>query len=98
MTADALRDKLTRALADLGDTPETVAAVLQAQGCLGLRVKHVDCPVSRYLSRILGYAVSVDPYHALVLKAPELVVVPLPPAVEWFVRQFDAGAFPELTA
>lgn len=99
----ALADKLSAALADLGDTPATVAAVLQAQGCVGWWRCPEACPVARYIQRILGAGwrasvvqtdVSVWPDDGDPLT--EAVVIPLPGPVQAVVRGFDQGRYPAL--
>lgn len=54
---DALGQTLSQALADLGDTPARVAAVLRTQGCRenpDAALYSEGCPLSVYLGRLLG--------------------------------------------
>lgn len=92
---DALRDKVARALGDLGDTPELVAAILEAHGCRGDARIPESCPVSAYLRQLVTpeSVVSVCPWNVLVHTAEAMVMVALPKAVEQFVRLFDRRGF-----
>src|SRR5688572_8070797 len=99
MDVEFITEKTTKLLAGLGDTCEAVRDTLVARGITG-RTKAVDgCPVAVYLkSELRGYGVRVasevqvwntDLYRVY-------VTVPLPQAVETFIRAFDGQRYPEL--
>lgn len=99
---DALESKLTRALADLGDSPEAVAAVLEANGCRGQRMSAGYCPVATYLKRTLAVRfVNVDSAECRAVPEGPIgqrswYTVDTPPAVGAFVDRFDRGHFARL--
>lgn len=96
----ALADKIARALVDLGDTPDLVAASLEAQGCHRRPGKLITqhCPVAVYLQQVTG-----DPRMMMarslagrLMGTPDQTAVEAPPAVVAFVRAFDDGQYPAL--
>lgn len=97
--------RVREALADLGDTPESVAKTLGALGIRGERGDGCGCPVALYLrDHVLqgaGVAVSVGPIAASWKpigggSSGDFLRVPLPSAVVVFVLQFDTHQRPEL--
>ena len=98
---DALADKLTRLLADLGDSPDAVAAFLEGQGVTGCRMQATHCPVAEYLKRATGHRrVAVDMASVITLgERGDLGAHALTPVpVSDFIERFDRGLFPALIA
>lgn len=90
--------EVKRLMAELGDTPEAVAANLAAAGITGYRRSACDCPIAAYLEArvpaadaVGGTTVCVDPGGDLPYEE-----VPVPPAVAEFIRRFDGGEWPAL--
>lgn len=100
MREDPMTVKLNRALLDLGDTPDAVAAVLEANGCryvTGSRNHH--CPVAQYLQRVFPEhdpSVGPDDMWLWGRGSSEGTHVDLPMPVQLFVRNFDHGHYPAL--
>ncbi len=85
----------------LGNTPDEVAASLDAEGIKGLRFRAQDCPIANYLRHIYPEAttclvgsdratVKVDVYE------DNSESVQLPEAVIHFIADFDLGKYPNL--
>ncbi len=98
-----LRRAVRGCLADLGDSPQVVAARLHGYGVTGLPGRADDCPMARYLRALIGSERSVGRIGVLEqrlrvtrrgLHLPFSVA--LPPAIRTFVRSFDEGRYSEL--
>ncbi len=95
VVSHTLAEKLLAALEILGDTPDKVAAHLLQAGCRGSRSSMESCPVARWLDRVDGFDAGLS---SIMPNVEVYDGVPLPPAVDLFVRAFDAGEYPELVA
>lgn len=84
---------------DLGETAFQVAASLSALGVKGVPVSSCECPVSRYLTEVKGFAVA-EVYAGYAWVLPDSpgswVYVPTSRGVREFVGEFDCGWYPEL--
>jgi hypothetical protein len=99
-------DELSRILAELGQAPEGVAAMLRASGCRGFQRGNFPSPVIRYAYR------QFDDGNIVLVYSPPPELRPaklylyrldgrreelsLPSAVAEFLARFDAGAYPDL--
>ena len=89
---------LEQALAELGDTPDAVAAHLQQLGITGVRQDNFCCPVARYLGRVTNIDdPAVEPGLVEGFNGNgEFRECETPDAVGAFVIRFDNGEWPEL--
>lgn len=87
---------LAATLAELGDTPEAIAATLAEQGHKGVRENSSCCPIAVYLTG-LGWE-WVDVGHLDVHAWSDLGEEHVEPsaAVDAFISRFDLGEWPEL--
>jgi hypothetical protein len=100
----ALRTNTTSLLDGLGNSAMEVAASLERHGVRGNRNRMDDCPVSRYLSAVIGgdgrirsVRVTADCVELrTVVPWSAAVRVKVPRALRAFVLAFDAGVFPHL--
>lgn len=107
--ASGVRDRrsLRRSLEELvdgfGPTPDGVAASLEASGVRGTPGDVTGCAIARYMRAIVGGEPSVSEVmvseHKLRVtrkwgRFP--ITISLPRAVTSFVREFDAGSYPQL--
>src|SRR5688572_18165103 len=79
----------------LDQDPEALARMLQRFGIKGKRGKPNCCPVAVYLSStpaLAGVKVGAD---TILFNGRH---IPLPKNVQEFIKQFDAGYYPELEA
>jgi len=90
--ARPLVEKLERLCADLGDSPDAIAAFLEGQGIKGFRMSAFQCPVAIYLSRATGVRIGVASYIG---ENERNDIVP-PGPVSKFVQAFDVGYYPQL--
>lgn len=74
--------------------PAIVADVLLDMGITGRRRQHDACPIAGYLDQFCGKGWRVTSSHAWQPMTGQEVEVP--PAVRWFVHEFDLGAYPML--
>lgn len=90
-------EELWAIIVGLGDTPDRIAKTLREKGIKGVRHERCDCPIARYVRHVAGgglYSVSV--HNSSVHHEHNRWSLPLPPAVDRFVRAFDGGKYPEL--
>lgn len=90
-----VRRRIEGSLAELGDTPEDVAAQLNRLGCRGQRKHGEDCPVHNFLTNRVWLdvsylhvdyeAIEFDDGHDLFQRAD------VPDAVAEFITRFDKG-------
>lgn len=92
----------TLLLAELGATPDEVAAKLKDLGIQGYTESPSDCPIARYLRLCGQKSYAVQNTIAEVYDEPDFAgsasKVPLPTAVIAFIEDFDKGRWPELKA
>lgn len=100
-----LRRAVCDCLGQLGRSPDEVAARLQSYGVQGLPGKADDCPLARYLRAVIGTEHSVAKIGVLErrLRVSRRGLrlsfsLPLPPAIQGFIRDFDEGNHPALVA
>jgi hypothetical protein len=89
-------DPLAAELARLGRLmPDDVALDLWGRGVRGRRGTCHGCPLAGHLTAVAGEPVSVmvDGRH---WAESSHRILPLPPSVSRFVRNFDGGQYPEL--
>lgn len=97
-----LAERAFALLADLGETPGSVAAYLEAAGVRADPSDPLGSPIARFVSSVVGVehavqAVACDATTAQIVPARgRMIVVPLPPAVVMFQLAFSAGLYPEL--
>lgn len=82
-------------LAELGDTPDQIAASLRERGITGCRGSACDCPLAVYLA--------AKGYPSVLVQAP---LITWPEGAIWreikvhsvtaFVNDFDFGRYPDL--
>ena len=91
-------EQLKKALADLGETHEQVAARLKEKGIRGNRISFGSCPIALYLQKELGAKIGVDGMMATVIDDDGFQVesARLPQACSLFTSHFDAGKYPDL--
>lgn len=88
-----LADRLTLALAQLGDTQGSIVAAMRCLGIRGVRSESCMCPVAIYLARVTGgHWVSVVGHWVRIGG----INYALPAPVRAFIVAFDRGAYPEL--
>ena len=104
-----IKRKTRGLLAELGDTPDEVAATLRSTGVQGVPRDNRSCAVALYLSALVGTEPrirSVTVGHCslmITLVAPGdarpagRLWVQLPKPVRTFVAAFDARQYPEVT-
>lgn len=101
----ALRGAVGDCLDQLGHSPEEVASRLETYGVRGVPGKADDCALARYLRAVIGTEHSVGRVgvleHRLRItrrgwRLP--FALPLPPAIQGFIRDFDEGNYPALVA
>jgi hypothetical protein len=104
-----IKKKTSGLLAELGSTPDEVAATLETTGVQGIPRDNRSCAVALYLSALVGTEPrirSVTVGHCslmITLVAPVdarpagRLWVQLPKAVRGFVAAFDARQYPEVT-
>src|SRR5262245_52820147 len=88
----AMYDKVSRLLADLGDTREQVAAFLEGQGirneACSVSARTRQCPIAQYLIRALGIdAVSVG--FDSVMVGHSGLMVPIPAGASAYILWAD---------
>lgn len=99
-----LHDELHDELVTLGETADEIAKALKAYGVTGYRRNPTDGPIASHLWAVLtaeGFRrvrVSVNEDLIRVETDGCQIDFPTPPAVQEFIRRFDAGAYPELDA
>lgn len=93
-----LRTTILALLADLGDSPEAVAASLLARGIRGQRQNVHQGPLARYLrSNLPVMDLWIGGYSSVVFgDITHEQYVPLSPAVAMFEREWTEGGYPEL--
>jgi hypothetical protein len=94
-------DAIENLLAAMGDTPDAVANAIRSRGVRGMRDSpSLFNPVVRYLNRALAVGsrleVGVSGTVLRLQLAGKVREVPLPPAVQEFLRAFHEGRFPDL--
>lgn len=94
-------EKVENLLRELGDTPEKVAGTLRQANVRGKIDSVTSCPVAKYLKSRLGrtYTVGVGLNYVDVwadLGEKKTASVELPESVKQFIRNFDAGRYPDL--
>ena len=97
---DALIDKLTRLLADLGDDADAVARSLKRARVRGVPCDAERCVVATYLGkrcRRAGFLVNVSSAATAYARLC-YVKVPLPLPVYEFASRFDLHKYPALEA
>lgn len=100
----ATSDGVLAALAALGDTVETIAAALLANGCTGRTASAAHCPIAYYLRDAVpdldAQDIQIGTDDAGLWNEPHgyAIDVDLPWPVAAFVTAFDCGAYPELVA
>lgn len=91
---EAIVQKASRFLADLGDTEQDVADYLLAYGYLGIPGRSRNCPIQKYLQTNLEKGVTYKTHTTFstgfVVKHPE--------AVRKFIGSFDEMKYPALIA
>jgi hypothetical protein len=87
---------LETALDLLGDTPDQVAHTLRLAGGKGYPADSMDCPVARWINRMLGLRAIVGGLETTAECVLADQLVPLPRAVADFARAFDHGAYSDL--
>lgn len=102
-SSPALRRAVSDCLDQLGHSPEQVAVRLEMYGVQGVPGRADDCPMARYVKAVIGAEPTIGRIGVLEqrlrvtgrgLRLP--FSVPLPPAVQAFVRDFDEGRYPTL--
>jgi hypothetical protein len=91
------QEKLSQALASLGETPDQVAETLKQAGVRGRRRDYQCCPVASYLSKVACKNITVGLHKAGYdpMAADGQVDVPSP--VQTFILRFDLQeAYPSL--
>jgi hypothetical protein len=101
MNADTLAAAVTAKLAALGDGPDQVAESLRQADIHGLRSSVIACPIACYLKAqedLWPAEVYVGASAITVITRGFIVAqdVAPPPAVGWFIAEFDRGRFPDL--
>ncbi len=102
-----LKKHSTSLLAELGDSPEEVAASLEAAGVLGVPGSNRSCAIALYVGALMGThprvrSVAVGQCSLVVnlvtadLRPAGRLAVQLPKPVRRFVAGFDAGCYPML--
>ena len=91
----SIEEKLYYAMCDMGTTADEVYALLAGQNITGTHRSH-GCPVSKYLSGVVGETVSVQLFLAKLIERSDLASVLLTQAINDFVMRFDHGKYPEL--
>ena len=88
-----VRVAVKAALADLGDTPESIRSALASKGIRGKQLRSCWCPIANYLRvRLHTDAVEVDG-HAIQVNG---VYVHQTEPARGFIGSFDDGQYPEL--
>lgn len=100
---EELRAALAAAVATLPtESGADVARFLLGQGVRGRHYDAVECPLAKYLAKVLGPDVRVFVGGASVTAlrhgpdGPVSVVANATPAMRWFVDEFDHGQHSEL--
>lgn len=93
-------EDVQKVLQSLGHTASQVAQSLYSRGIKGRRRSTCDCPVANMITRLGVTTVQVSRVHAVyvipgVFPMPVLSVR-LPSVVGDFVKNFDAGDYPDL--
>jgi hypothetical protein len=96
--------QVSNLLAELGNTPDGVAEVLQLSECRGHRYGYFPSPIIRFAYRRFDAGrlelvyTSPDKPGTLYLFTPDGIRedIPLPTAVADFLALFDAGAYSDL--
>ena len=101
-------NKVRRALAKLGQTPDQIAKSLKTLGIVGTICEPTTCPLAIYLGQVLpprgntgqGYwQVGGDWIEGIDRESLELVVeLETSPALQVFIDRFDKGQYPDLVA
>lgn len=100
-----LSSKMERILADMGDSPESIAAFLEGQGIKAIRKSSTTCAVAQYMNRTLvinqGDMLSVDGRIVRIYRNTEsgLLIVAdavATQAIRNFIHNFDKGEYPQL--
>lgn len=94
----------TRVLLEgLGSTADDVASALAHSGVHGIPLDGSSCVLSRYVYAVIGGDRSVrsvlvgsDGVRITARGPMRRILVPLPPAVQQFVAEFDRGTYVEL--
>lgn len=101
----ALRQAVCDCLDQLGHSPEEVAARLEMYGVTGVPGRADDCAMARYLRAVIGTEHTVGRVGVLEqrlrITRPRLrlpLSIPLPEAIQGFVRHFDEGDYPALVS
>jgi hypothetical protein len=99
-----IRSATTGLLEDLGPTSTAVATTLELAGVRGVPRNGTSCAIARYLNAVMavdsevqGVVVSCEGVTVSVQQwwSPD-ILVPVPPPVRHFIRQFDSGDFSTL--
>jgi hypothetical protein len=93
-----LGDRIQTRPAELGDTPDAIAATLRDLGVTGARVGG-DCPIYHYLSAkipAVRWVTDDAVFDARPVDSRATRLAVLDEVTHEFIRRFDAGAYPEL--
>jgi hypothetical protein len=90
-------EEIQKFLADLGDTPEAIAAKLEKEGYEGVTCDDTECVLANYLHDKFKKSFSVNETRIVSLKEP-LEEIPFGSPVSEFIERFDNEEFPKLIA
>lgn len=94
---ESKQDRLDRAVKSLGISPYDAYHAIRNAGVVGTAGSSTKCPVARYLKQKGEFSqdVSVTQNSVRVFEGAGAFVA-FPPSVTEFIRNFDAGRYPEL--
>lgn len=88
--------KVQKALEELGDTPEQVAASLRELGIKGVPLHAVYCPIAKFVAKTIYRSSTAQYSHSTWCSIWGWYAVPNPWAVSKFIEKFDTYQYPEL--
>lgn len=97
LNEEELKEKMIYALRGLGASSASVAALLELNGIKGIKGSHIYCPVANYLQNKLGLPLGTSRTHVsvsatrIIIRGMEWVSCSTPPAVSYFIKEFDMG-------